>query len=292
MPRDATAAPPVGSVDAIGSLVAEAARRLGAAGVDAPRREALRLLADLRGTRPGDLVLRSGLALDSAESARFRAAVERRARGEPAAYVTGSVGFRRLVLEVNPGVLIPRPETEGLVDRVLELGRTGVVADVGTGSGCIALSLASEGGYRSVLAVDCSRAALEVARANRDRLALGVELVLGDLTTPIRSAALDLLVANPPYVSRAEYPGLEPAVREHEPRIALESGEDGLEATRRLLEDGLRAVRPGGAIVLELAAGRAEESAAMARAWGWTGVRVDRDWFGRPRYLVASRSLT
>jgi release factor glutamine methyltransferase len=171
----------------------------------------------------------------------------------------------------------------------LGLDRTGIVADVGTGTGCIALSLRAEGGYRAVIAVDRSKAALGLARVNRDRLGLDVALVQCDLTEALAGASIDLLVSNPPYVSEPEYDGLDPAVRDYEPRSALESGPDGLGATRRLLVDGARVVRPGGAVAVEIAAARAAECAELAGSCGWRDVRIDDDLFGRPRYLVARR---
>jgi release factor glutamine methyltransferase len=185
--------------------------------------------------------------------------------------------------------LIPRPETEGLVDRALALDSTGIVLDVGTGTGCIALALRAEGRYRTVIAVDSSPAALGVARENRARLELEVELARSDLTTACADGSIDLLVSNPPYVSRAEYAVLDRAVRDYEPRSALETESGGLWATERVLADGARVVRPGGAAVIEIAATRAAECAALARQTGWRDVRIDDDLFGRPRYLVARR---
>lgn len=273
----------------LGELLEAAADRLRAAGVPAARREAIRIAADVLGLLPGEAPLRADRRPDGPATRRFRAAVERRAAGEPLAYATGLAGFRLLTLVVDRRVLIPRPETEGLVERVLRTAPGGMAIDVGTGSGCIALSLRQEGRYRRVLGVDRSAGALAVARANRERLGLDVLLVRGDLVEAVGDSVADVLVANPPYLSAAEYRELDPSVRDHEPRLALESGADGLEATGRLLAAGLRVARPGGLLALELDAGRAGPTAELARARGWSDVRIEEDPYGRARYLLARR---
>ena len=273
----------------LGDLVQAAAGRLAAARVPAPRREALRLLADLLQATPAEIVLRGDRPVGADRAAMLMDRVERRARGEPLAYVTGIAGFRRLILAVDRRVLIPRPETEGLVDRVLGLSLVGLALDVATGSGCLALSLRQEGGYRAVVGLDRSREALAVAAANRDRLRLDVELGASDLVSAVGEGVVDVLVSNPPYVSEPEMAALESGVRDYEPRSALESGEDGLAHTRRLLDQGWSRVRPGGGVALEIASNRARESAEAARALGWSEVRIDEDLFGRARYLVARR---
>ena len=274
---------------ALGRALDRAARALAAAGLPTPQREALRLAADLFRSSPGELALRRGDPLAVADHDRLDAAVRRRAAGEPAAYVTGVAGFRTLTLGIDPRALIPRPETEGLVDRVLALSRTGVVVDVGTGSGCLALALRAEGGYRTVVGVDRSAAALELARENGVRTGQPVALVLGDLLGSLETGSVDVIVSNPPYVSEGEHAQLDRSVRDYEPASALVGGSDGMEPTRRLLADGLRAVRPGGWIALELAAERAAIAAREAAARGWTDIAVEDDLFGRPRYLLARR---
>lgn len=274
----------------LGSLIADAGAMLAAARVAEPRREALRLWADLVEASPVDAILGRRTPVSSAQVAEFLAAVERRAGGEPLAYVSGVAGFRRITLGVDRRVLIPRPETEGLVDLVLARVSRGIVADVCTGSGCIALSLADEGQFERILAVDLSEDALAVAAGNVRRTGLPVELMQGDLTAPLATGSLDLLVANPPYIAPAEYALLDSSVRDWEPRMALESGQDGLEATGRLLDDGRRVVVPGGWIALELDASRATATASVASAFGWQQVMIHPDLFGRERYLLAQRS--
>ncbi|HTC25335.1 MAG TPA: peptide chain release factor N(5)-glutamine methyltransferase [Gemmatimonadales bacterium] len=276
----------------LASLLAEATSRLSAAAVSAPAREALRIWADLEGGQPGRAFLDRAQPVSAEASNAYFQRVDRRADGEPLAYVTGWAGFRRLELRADPRALIPRPETEGLVERLLTRVPEGRVADVGTGSGCIGLSLASEGRYQRVLAIDCSADALALARVNRDLLGVAVELVEGDLTSGLATESLDGVISNPPYLTDAEYAALDPSVARWEPRSALASGADGLAATTRLLEDGKRVVRPGGWIALEVDAGRAQAVGQLARRLGWGDVAIELDLFGRERYLLARRNGT
>jgi release factor glutamine methyltransferase len=269
-----------------------AADRLRRAGVPEARREAARLAEAAWDLEPGQARVNPESALGSPDTARLAAMVERRAQGEPLAHVIGATGFRRLALMADGRALIPRPETEGLVELVLERRPTGVVADVCTGSGCIALALAQEGRYDRVIGVDASQAALEQARENGVRTGVEVEWRLGDLTAPLAGERLDVLVANPPYLTRAEYASLDPAVRAWEPAMALESGTDGLDATRRLLVDGLDVVKPGGWIALEVDCERAAEVARLAAESGWVEPVVYRDLYDRARCVLARRSET
>ena len=274
----------------LAEVLAEARAQLGAAGVPEPAREALRLWTDLNDAAAGRALLDRSRAVDPAAAARLMTAVGRRAEGEPLAYVTGRTGFRRLELRIDRRALIPRPETEGLVDLVLERVSGGRVADLGTGSGCIALSLATEGRYDAVLAVDSSAVALALAGENRQLTGAGVTLVRGDLTAGLAAGSLDALVSNPPYLTEREYAELDPAVSRWEPREALVSGADGLHATVRLLDEGRRVLRSDGWLALELDASRAAVVAGLARGLGWWAVEVRVDLFGRERYLLARRS--
>ncbi|MBA2627692.1 MAG: peptide chain release factor N(5)-glutamine methyltransferase [Gemmatimonadales bacterium] len=279
---------------AVGALLADARGRLAAGGVSAPEREVLRIWADLTGRRPGDAVLARYEALHPALAARLEEAFARRAAGEPLAHVTGVAGFRHLELAIDSRALIPRPETEGLVDLVLARVRRGRAADVGTGSGCIALSLVTEGDFERVIAVDCSRGALELAGLNAGRAARRMtgrlEVIRGDLVSMLGDASIDALVSNPPYLSEAEYASLDESVRRWEPAMALVSGVDGMLATRALLDDGRRVVADGGWIALEVDCSRAAHAAGCASALGWRDVTVQADLFGRERYLLARRS--
>jgi len=270
------------------ALLDQAAERLRIAGVESPRLAARRLWSDLQGDATLLALLTDDAALDSAAAARYLDWVERLAAGEPLAYVTGWTGFRHLRLRCDARALIPRPETEVLVDLALARVRTGTVADIGTGTGAIALALRQEGDFTSVIGVDCSADALALATVNGAELGLAVEWRLGDLLAPI-SEPLDLLVSNPPYLTEAEYATLDASVRDHEPRLALPSGEDGLEAIRGLLDTGRDAVREGGWIALEVDCRRAAVTAALAEGFGWREVLVQDDLFGRARYVLARR---
>ncbi len=233
---------------------------------------------------------------DNNSAARFREALERRAAGEPLSYVVGTAGFRTLEVEVSSDVLIPRPETEGLVELVLEWGRGlrganwGTALDVGTGSGCIALSLAVEGRFSAVVATDCSRAALRVAQRNAEVVdaTTPVRFVQADLFDSIRYKGFDLVVSNPPYLTDVEFEEAEPSVRAYEPRIALASGVDGMWHTHAILENARWLLKPGGLLALEIDSSRSETARSAALEAGWRDVIVEADVFGRARYLVAS----
>jgi release factor glutamine methyltransferase len=274
------------------AIIGEGAATLVAAGFAEPTREAVRLWTELWDESTATLYLEPGGLVDPARVARFHQAVARRASGEPLAYVTGRIGFRKLLLRCDHRALIPRPETEGLVDLLLTRIRTGRVADLGTGTGCLALSLAAEGEFSQVVGIDCSEDALSLAAENRELVAGRVELVRGDLCRPLRTDAFDALVANPPYLTVREYAALDRSVREWEPMTALASGEDGLEATTRVFDQGRAALRPGGWLALEIDSTRGRECAARASAFGWTEVAIHGDLFGRERYLLARRSET
>jgi release factor glutamine methyltransferase len=265
--------------------------RLRGAGLAEPRRQALRLWSDLGGSSP---TLQQQAALEPEKVARFEHAIARRLAGEPHPHVTGWAGFRHLSLKCDGRALIPRPETEGLLDLLLQRARTGLVADIGTGTGCIALSLATEGGFSRIIAIDRSLEALALARLNREVVGAGeaVELVLGDLCAPLGQGMFDALISNPPYLTAAEYVSLDQSVRDWEPELALMSGEDGLEATTRLLQQGRAVLKPGGWLALEVDSSRAGTAAKLAGGLGWEEVSIHMDLFGRERYLLARRSET
>jgi release factor glutamine methyltransferase len=278
----------------LGGLIGDSAAHLRRAGVPEPRRQALRLLSELGGITPGQALLDSEQTIDDARAHEFRRATSRHARGEPLAHITGWAGFRHLWLRSDARALIPRPETEGLVDLLLERVRYGVVADIGTGCGCLALSLAFEGCFSRVVAVDCSSAAIALARTNAELVGASapVTLVRADLCTALRPHSLDALISNPPYLTLREYAELDPSVREWEPSLALCGGADGMDATERLLDHGRVALRPGGWLVVEVDCTRAGEAARLAVTLGWQDVSIHMDLFGRERYLLARRSET
>lgn len=283
---EASAGPVAGTV---GAALDSARRALGGRVTD-PGRDALVIWSGLFDLPAGDVFLRRSESVAGDVERRFADAVARRARGEPLAYVTGSAGFRRLTLRADRRALIPRPETEHLVELVLARAPRGRVADIGTGTGCIALSLRQEGAYDAIVAVDRSRDSLALAAENRDRTGLGVELAQGDLVAPLADRSLDLIVSNPPYLTEAEYEAVDPSVGAWEPQLALSSGADGLDAVRGLLDDGRRVARPGALLALEVDCTRAGAVASLAAAFGWRDVEVHQDLFGRERFVLARGS--
>jgi len=212
-------------------------------------------------------------------------------RGVPFAYAVGRVGFRTLDLAIDRRALIPRPETEGLVELVLARCATGLVADIGTGCGCIALALAVEGQFGTVVGVERSADAAALARENVERLGpkTPVEIREGNLLAPLwdKGERFRVIVANPPYLTAAEYDALDPAVRDHEPRAALVSGVDGLDATRALFAGAAPLLEPGGLLALEIDERRGDAVRQLGRDAGWD-VEIHADVFGCPRYALAT----
>ncbi len=270
-------------------LVATGVARLHATAAKDARREAITLWCGVSGQTPGGYFLSQEQLVGTDLRQAYAEAVDRRLAGEPIAYVTGSIGFRRLVLKSDARALIPRPETEGLVDLVLQMEPVGVVADIGTGCGCVALSLEDEGRFTEVLAVDVSTSALTLARENAGALGSSVRLFHGDLCAPLGNESCDVVVANLPYLTEQEYGVLDGTVKGWEPKQALVGGEDGLFLIGRLIWEALRVVRGGGLLALEIDSSRAAESAALAHSAGWRDVTVTQDLFGRDRFLTARR---
>lgn len=280
---------PEGLVLTKADLLEDATTRLEQGGLSDPRREALALMGWLFGQSPAEVLLSRRRPAAAAAAAALDSAVCRRVAGDPVAYVTGSTGFRYLTLRCDRRALIPRPETELLVDLVLRRVSTGVAADIGTGTGCIALSLAREGRFDTVLAVDSSAGAVALAGENAEATATSIALVRGDLATALAPASIDALVANPPYLTTSEYQRLDPGVRLWEPRLALESGADGLDATRSLLGQAAQVLRPGGWLGLEVDSARAATVARLAHGAGLAAVAIERDLFERERFIMAQR---
>jgi release factor glutamine methyltransferase len=276
----------------LGLLIEEGADRLRRSGAEDGRREAGRIWSDVANASMAQLTLARGQTVDGVLAGKFERAISRRCLGEPLAHVTGISGFRHLTLVSDNRALIPRPETEGLVDLLLQRVESGRVIDVGTGTGCIALSLAQEGHFEQVLGIDRSARALELARENVARTSLDVTLVLADLCEALGNGTVDALVSNPPYLTEAEYGVLDRSVLDWEPQEALVGGAEGMDAIMRLLDDGRRVLRPGGWLALEVDCSRAAIAARQASALGWNDVTVYMDLFGRERYLLAKRSNT
>jgi release factor glutamine methyltransferase len=272
--------------------LAEAREMLRVAGIADARRESLHLWGAVTGRNPGVDLLADDAMADPVVLARLRALTTRRAGGEPLAYVTGTMDFRHLSLLSDRRALIPRPETEGLVEVALQCTRTGIAADIGTGSGAIALALRQEGAFSEVIGIDLSPAALELALVNAGHTGLAVTWLEGDLLAPLGHRQVDLLVSNPPYLTEAEFLGCDRSVRDYEPKMALVSGDDGMLTTRALLDHGRRVVTPGGWIALEVDCGRADVTAHLAEELGWSAVHVLDDLFGRARYVRAQLRTT
>ncbi len=270
-------------------LVRLAAGYLAEKGVSSPRLDAEVLLAHVLGVPRIRLYTEFDKPLEPAEVAAYREAVRRRARREPVAYITGEREFWSLRLRVDPRVLIPRPETEVLVETCLaRMGAEGVLLDLGTGSGAVALALLSERpGWRAV-GVDVSAGALEVARGNARSLGLAERLDLraGDLYGPVAGERFDLIVSNPPYVPSAELDRLEPEVSRYEPRGALDGGPDGLAVLRRIAGRARHHLEPGGFLAVEIGAGQGPAVRQLLEGAGLAGVRVVPDHAGRDRVAV------
>ena len=257
---------------------------LTAAGCDTPRLDAELLLAAAMEVDRAAIVADPGRELEPEAARRFQGYAARRRGREPVAYILGSKGFRSIELAVDPRVLIPRPETEQLVEALLELPRGARVCDVGTGSGAIALALKAERPDLELVATDASADALAVARTNAARLGLAVEFRHGDLLAGT-AGRIDAVVSNPPYVEDGAE--LAPEILRHEPALALRAGPGGLDVIRRLLPAaGATAAHT---VALEIGAGQAGAVAALVRDAGFPSVDVTRDLAGIERVVVGRR---
>ena len=264
-------------------------------GVETGRLDAEWLLAAALGVDRLQLYLKYDRPLSSEEREAFKPLLRRRAGREPLQYIIGRTGFRELELKTDPRVLIPRPETELLVQEVLDWASAGAesVWDMGTGAGAVALSLAAEGTWTRVVATDVSPEALSVAADNAERYDLGghVEFREGSLFEPVEEGErFDVIVSNPPYIAEGEKGELQPEVRDWEPPEALFAGADGLDVIRQLVAGAPKHLLSGGLLALECGLGQAEGIAADVQATGAFGaVRIRADLTGRPRFVTAER---
>lgn len=261
----------------------EAQERLARAGCDSPRLDAEVLLASALRLDRAQLVMRSGEPLPDRAAERFARLVARREAREPVAYITGVKDFRRLSLAVDRRVLIPRPETELLVEVGLSLAPRARVVDVGTGSGAVALALKDERPDLCVVGTDVSEAALTVARANAARLGLAVRFVVADLLDP--EEPYDAVLANLPYVAAVDARTLAPEITAYEPPAALFAGEDGLAVLRRLVDRVQRVPL----VALEIGFGQADDVALLLASAGFAGIERLRDLAGHERVVVGRR---
>jgi release factor glutamine methyltransferase len=279
----------------ISSAIQQAAERLAASAARGNHRlDAETLLMSVLGRDRAYLYAHPELELSCRELTKYYEALTRRASGEPLQYITGHQEFWGLDLLVTPAVLIPRPETEHAVEAVLELARrieSPRIVDVGTGSGCIALALASELPGAAIEAVDISTDALEVARVNAMRLGLSehVRLTPSDLLEVFlqSGSSFDIVVSNPPYVGESEADKLQIEVRQHEPHCALFGGAEGLDIYRRLIPQAHQVLKPNGWLVMEI--GYSQEQAIRDLLSDWDQVHSVPDLQGIPRVMVASR---
>lgn len=273
---------------------------LASAAVEDPRAEATDIVTALFDVPRSWATQHASAEVNDLEWKRATDAARRRATGMPLQYAVGRAAFRHLTLDVDPRVLIPRPETELLVELALEAvgsgARGGIAVDVGTGSGAIALALASEGPFDRVIATDLSRDALAVAARNvtlhREVLRAVVELRHGSLLAPVRATGTRarLVVSNPPYIAFGEAAALPAAVRDWEPAVALFSADEGMRDTARLVREAAEVLEPGGTLALEVDARRASLAAECVAATARFGdVRVVLDLAGRERFVVAKR---
>jgi release factor glutamine methyltransferase len=262
--------------------------------VESPTIDARLLLEAAAPVTRADILADPHRVLDPDAVARFDAYVARRERREPVSLILGRKGFWTLMFNVGPGVLTPRPETETLLDVVLAAfppERAFSVLDLGVGSGAIVLSILAERPKARGLGIDVSEAALAVARDNAAQLGLESRLALlrGDWTAGLGEASFDLVVANPPYIPTAEIETLAPEVRDHDPRLALDGGADGLVAYRRLAPEILRVLRPGGAFAVEIGHDQGGAVTALFAAAGAEGLSVHRDLANRDRVVAGTK---
>lgn len=280
----------------IAGALREASEALRASGVAGARREAVSLLLHALSRDRTFLVTHPDESLTPEQQRSYLSTVERRAAGEPLQYIKGTQEFYGLDFEVNENVLIPRPETELLVETALEIlkdVRSPFVCDVGTGSGCIAVSLLHARRDARALALDVSPAALEVAARNaaRNGVADRIDFLVSDCFDALApeehdDARFDLVASNPPYIAEDDLESLQREVRDHEPRVALTPGGDGLNVIRRLVSESPRRLKPGGHLLIEIGFDQHERVAALIDARVWTLLSIRKDLQGIPRTVA------
>jgi release factor glutamine methyltransferase len=263
--------------------LALAVEELEVAGVDTPRLDAEVMLAAVLGTDRAALHADPQQMIDLDAAERFDEMVRRRVRREPVAHILGRAHFRQLELIIDHRVLIPRPETEMLVELAEDRQR---VLDIGTGSGAIALAIAQERAGVTVTGIDSSPGAVEVARANARALGLGAEFLIADLVV---GGPYDLVVSNPPYVRDSDWPGLAPEITLYEPEEALLGGPDGLDVIRRLVPAAIEVLRPGGMLAVEVGQGQSRAVEALFERSGLRLLETQRDLARIPRVVRGRR---
>ena len=253
---------------------------------DVPRLEAEVLLSYVLGTSRATLLAHPEQSLSAEQSRHYFECIQQRATGYPLPYITGSAEFYGLTFGVTPEVLIPRPDTEILVDLAIERAPSTVI-DVGTGAGCIAVALAVHLPDAQITAIEISPAASAIAQSNAERhgVADRVQLIVGDVLSP-RPGLVDMIVSNPPYVLSSEIPTLPVSVRDHEPHIALDGGMDGLTVIRQLMNQAPGVLRPGGSLLIEIGSGQGHAACSLAHtAFPDARIQVHPDLAGHDRVL-------
>ena len=273
-----------------------ARKRLESAGVDSPVIDARLLVEAAAGATRVDIITDPHRALTAEQEDALEIYVTRRERREPVSHILGRKGFWTVMLKVTPDVLTPRPDTETLVDLALKTfpeGRVFNMLDLGVGSGAILLAILAERPGAKGLGVDVSEEALAVARENAANLGLAgrVALLRGDWTQGLAEASFDLVVSNPPYVATAVIDTLAPEVRDHEPRVALDGGPDGLDAYRRLAPEILRVVKPGGRFLVEIGFDQSEAVEALFKAAGGKEITTIKDLANKDRVIMGVKPV-
>jgi len=266
----------------IGSLVKWATDDFRSRGIENPRLDAELIVAHALKIDRMRVILDAARPLEGAELESLRGLVKRRRAHEPIAYLRGEREFHGLAFRVDKRVLIPRPDTETLVDvaiaRTKHVSMSMRLLDLCTGSGCVAIAIAKQRPTSSVFAVDLSPDAVALARENAHRIGTyNVAVLEGDLFAPIGERKFDVVTANPPYIATAEIETLQADIRDFEPRLALDGGADGLDVARRIVDAAPAHLVPGGVLAMEIGAGEADATRALFEARGFTEVRVERD---------------
>ncbi|MBX3244489.1 MAG: peptide chain release factor N(5)-glutamine methyltransferase [Acidobacteria bacterium] len=279
----------------IQEAIQNAAAKLAASGVAEPLREASSLLGYVLGRDRTFLIAHPEYVLSEKEADELQSVIVRRAAREPYQYIVGKQEFYGLEMLVTPDVLIPRPETELLVDQGLEHLRSSEskrFCEIGVGSGCVTVAILVNEPDAQAVALDVSEKALAIAQANAERhgVADRVEFRSSDIFSSFNSAALDLIVSNPPYIADAEMSDLQPEVRDHEPHLALSDNGDGLGIIRQIIQDSPQFLRLGGALMLEIGHGQEPDVSLMFDPENWAPPNVYQDLAGIPRVVTARRS--
>lgn len=261
---------------------------------DRAKRDAETLLLHLIGKNKAWLMAHANEDFAGCTAIRYASLLERRRKGEPIQYITGETEFYGLPFRVTPDVLVPRPETELLVERfgtMVPLFPKPRIVDIGTGSGAIAIALAHDWPGAQIAAIDISNSALDLALSNARRIGFAdrIRFLQGDLLAPVSGETFDIIVSNPPYVPAADRDSLSVEVRDHEPALALFAGNNGLGIYRRLIPAAFAALAPGGFIALEIGHGQQSPIETLLSVAGFTDIQFTPDLQGIPRIVVAQR---